>query len=145
MPNKAPVSGFPEHVVCVGGGVCAGLVVVAPPRAGLTSLLLQSCSGKWQNAGQTGLVAEWLLRGPWWLQAEKVASGMCYSSSDTQSIIWIFPKGCKNQKHRSSFGPSDLNMHPINEGEKIMQEICELAQLSVGKDRSEEGKILLYM
>lgn len=44
------------------------------------------------------------------------ASGMRYDSFDTQSVIWIFPKGCKNQKDRSSFGPSDLNMHPINEG-----------------------------
>lgn len=70
----------------VEGGVCAGLVVVAPPRAVLTSLLLQAVQ-EHGSAGQTGLVVEQLLRGLWWLQAEKVQLVLrhlgCYDSFDT--------------------------------------------------------------
>lgn len=54
------------------------------------------------SAGQTALVAEWLLRGPWWLQAEKVQLVPrhlgCVRTLLTHSVIWIFQMDVKNKK-----------------------------------------------
>lgn len=52
----------------------------------------------------------------------------------------FFQRHVKKQKDRSSFGPSDLNMHPISKGKICCREIRELAQLHVGKARREGGK-----
>lgn len=43
---------------------------------------------------------------------------MYYDSFDTWRVIWIFYNEMRNQKDRSWFGFSDLNMHLISDGEK---------------------------
>lgn len=81
-----------------------------------------SCSGTWQH--WTNWACGWMAsQGTLVASSRKSAisteaSGMCYDSFDTQRVVWIFPKGCKKHKDRSSFGPSDLNMHAINKGKK---------------------------
>lgn len=75
------------------------------------------------SAEQTGLVVKWLLGGPWWLQAEKVQLVLrhlgCVTTLLTHRPSYgFFQMDVKKQKDRSSLGPSDLNMHSINEGKK---------------------------
>lgn len=112
----------PLNMQFVEGGVCAGLVVVAPPRAVLTSLLLQAVQ-EHGSAGQTGLVVERLLRGLWWLQAEKVQ-------------LVLRHLGCVMTllTHRESYGFFQRDVKNIKTGHHLALLISTCMPLTKGKN-----------